>query len=100
MTLADSVRAGGRRLTPQRQLGPGAAQRARHHVAADEIARRVRARFPRIGPSTVYRNLQALDELGLVTHTHLDDRVTRWRRADRHPHGPLVCRVCGEETEI
>ena len=100
MTLADSVRASGRRLTLQRQLVLDAVQRARHHVTADEIARRVRAKFPAIGPSTVYRNLQALDELGLVTHTHLDDRVTRWHRADRHPHGHLVCRACGEETEI
>lgn len=100
MTLAESVRASGRRLTLQRQLVLDAVQRARHHVTADEIARRVRARYPRIGPSTVYRNLQALDELGLVTHTHLDDRVTRWHRANRHPHGHLVCRVCGQETEI
>src|ERR1041384_6829850 len=100
MTLADSVRASGRRLTLQRQLVLDAVQRARHHVTADEIARRVRARFPRIGPSTVYRNRQTVAELGLAAHPPLDDRVSRWRRADRHPHGHLVCRVCGEETEI
>ena len=100
MTLAESIRASGKRLTLQRQLVLDAVQRARHHVTADEIARRVRAEYPRIGPSTVYRNLEALEELGLVTHTHLDDRVTRWHRADTHPHGHLVCRVCGTETEI
>lgn len=100
MTLADSVRASGRRLTLQRQLVLDAVWRARHHVTADEIARRVRTRYPRIGPSTVYRNLAALEELGYVIHTHLDDRVTRWHRADTHPHGHLVCRSCGGETEV
>src|SRR5258708_20634831 len=100
MSLADAVRASGKRLTVQRRLVLDAVQRARHHVTADEISKRVRARHPQIDPSTVYRNLEALEELGLVTHTHLDDRVTRWHRADTHPHGHLVCRVCGTETEI
>jgi len=100
MTLAAAVRASGRRLTFQRQLVLDAVQRARHHVTADEVARRVRAKYPRIGPSTVYRNLEALEALGYVTHTHLDDRVTRWHRAETHPHGHLVCRSCGRETEV
>jgi len=100
MTLAEAIRKRGKRLTLQRQLVLDAVQRARHHVTADEIARRVRRAYPAIGPSTVYRNLEALEELGYVIHTHLDDRVTRWHRADSHPHGHLVCRVCGGETEV
>jgi Fur family transcriptional regulator, ferric uptake regulator len=100
MDVGDEVRARGRRMTLQRRLVLDAVQRARHHVTADDIARRVRARHPQIDPSTVYRNLEALEELGFVTHTHLDDRVTRWHRADSHPHGHLVCRRCGRETEL
>ncbi len=53
-----------------------ALQRARHHVTAEDIATRIRARHPQIDPSTVYRNLEALEALGYVTHTHFDDRVT------------------------
>jgi Fur family ferric uptake transcriptional regulator len=100
MTLADAIRASGKRLTLQRQLVLDAVQRARHHVTAEEIARRVRAKYPRIGPSTVYRNLEALEELGYVIHTHRDDRDTRRHRADTHPHGHLVSRSCGRETEV
>jgi len=100
MSLAEVVRASGKRLTIQRRLVLEAVQRARHHVTAEEIATRVRARYPQIDPSTVYRNLEALEELGYVIHTHLDDRVTRWHRADSHPHGHLVCQVCGRETEV
>src|SRR5207237_10451223 len=82
-------------MTVQRRLVLDALQRARHHTTAEEIARQIRARHPQIDPSTVYRNLEALEELGYVTHTHLDDRVTRWHRADVERRGHLVCRRCG-----
>ncbi|HEV8534108.1 MAG TPA: Fur family transcriptional regulator [Candidatus Limnocylindria bacterium] len=98
--MADDIRSKGRRMTVQRRLVLDALQRARHHTTAEEIARSIRARHPQIDPSTVYRNLEALEELGYVTHTHLDDRVTRWHRADVAQHGHLVCRRCGSEQEI
>ena len=100
VTVGDEIRARGRRMTVQRRLVLDALGRARHHTTAEEIARQVRARYPQIDPSTVYRNLEALEELGYVTHTHLDDRVTRWHRADVERHGHLVCRSCGAEQEI
>ena len=87
-------------MTVQRRLVLDAVRRARHHTTAEDIARQIRARYPQIDPSTVYRNLEALEELGYVTHTHLDDRVTRWHRADLPQHGHLVCRSCGDEEEI
>src|SRR5258708_28319475 len=99
VSLADAVHRSGKRLTLQRQLVLDAVERAKHHVTAEGIARRVRAKYPGIGPSTVYRNLQALEELGYVIHTHLDDRVTRWHRADTHPHAHPVCRPCGGHTD-
>jgi len=100
VSLADDIRAKGRRMTVQRRLVLDALERARHHTTAEEIARRIRVRYPQIDPSTVYRNLEVLEELGYVTHTHLDDRVTRWFRADAERHGHLVCRRCGAEQEI
>jgi len=72
MTLQDALRSSGKRMTVQRRLVLDAVRQARHHVTADEIARRVRAKHPQIDASTVYRNLQALEELGEVIHTHLD----------------------------
>src|SRR6059036_779001 len=85
MSVADEIRSKGKRMTVQRRLVLDALQRSRH---------------PQIDPSTVYRNLEALEGLGYVTHTHLDDRVTRWHRADVERHGHLVCRRCGSEQEI
>ncbi len=97
--VAERVRASGRRMTVQRRLVLEALQRARHHITAEEIAARIRKQHPQIDPSTVYRNLEALESLGYVTHTHFEDRVTRWHLADER-HGHLVCRSCRAELEI
>jgi Fur family ferric uptake transcriptional regulator len=98
--VAARVHEVGKRMTVQRRLVLDALDRARHHTTAEEIAARVRRQHPQIDPSTVYRNLEALEELGYVTHTHFEDRVTRWHRADAERHGHLVCRSCGAESEV
>lgn len=98
--LVTALHAQGKRLTLQRSLVFEAIRRSRHHTTAEEIARQIREQHPQIDPSTVYRNLEALEELGLVTHTHLNDRITRWHRADVERHGHLVCRACGSEQEV
>jgi Fur family ferric uptake transcriptional regulator len=100
VNIDQRVRDSGKRMTIQRRLVLEALERARHHTTADEIAARIRKQHPQIDPSTVYRNLEALEGLGYVTHTHFEDRVTRWHLADAHRHGHLVCRQCGDELEI
>ena len=100
MDVADRVRARGGRMTVQRRLVLDALARARHHVTAEEVSRSIRDRRSDIDPSTVYRNLEALEALGLATHTHIDGRVTRWHRTGAHEHGHLVCTSCGREEEI
>ena len=100
MDIDARVRASGRRMTVQRRMVMEALGRARHHITAEEIAARIRRQHPQIDPSTVYRNLEALEALGHVTHTHFEDRVTRWHLAGEHRHGHLVCRACGDELEV
>lgn len=95
-----AVRAAGRRMTRQRRLVLDALERTAHHTTAEEVVRLVRESLPEIDPSTVYRNLEALEELGLVSHTHFDDRATRWHRADIERHGHLVCGRCGAEQHV
>lgn len=98
--IDDEIRASGGRMTIQRRLVLEALERARHHTTAEEISSRIRSRHPQIDPSTVYRNLEALERLGYVTHTHFEDRVTRWHLASEERHGHLVCRSCGAEQEL
>jgi Fur family ferric uptake transcriptional regulator len=100
MRIDEALRAQGGRMTMQRRLILDALARAKHHTTAEEIRRRLAARSFDIDASTVYRNLEVLEELGHVTHTHFDGRVTRWHLSDVERHGHLVCRVCGTEQEV
>jgi Fur family ferric uptake transcriptional regulator len=67
----------GLRLTPQRELVLSAV-RSLGHATPEEVAERVRQTHPGINLSTVYRNLETLENVGLVQHTHL----SRSRRDD------------------
>jgi Fur family transcriptional regulator, ferric uptake regulator len=64
------LRARGFRLTPQRQLVLEAVI-SLGHATPDEIADQVRRTASGVNLSTVYRTLELLEELGLVTHAHL-----------------------------
>jgi Fur family ferric uptake transcriptional regulator len=93
------LRAGGYRLTPQRQLVLEAVT-ALGHATPDEIADRVRGTASGVNISTVYRTLELLEELGLVTHTHLGHGAPTYHAADDADHLHLVCRECGGIEEV
>ena len=50
--------------------------------------------------STVYRTLDLLEELGLVTHAHLGHGAPTYHVATDADHVHLVCRTCGTVTEV
>ena len=52
MEIGEHVRASGKRMTIQRRLVLEALERAKHHITADEIAARIRAKHPQIDPSS------------------------------------------------
>ena len=60
----------GLRLTPQRELVLSAV-RSLGHATPEEVAEKVRSTHPGINLSTVYRNLETLENVGPVQHTHL-----------------------------
>ncbi len=48
----------------------------------------------------MYRSLDALQELGLVGHTHVDHRTPSYHLAEHATHLHLVCRGCGWVGEM
>ncbi|WP_371777039.1 Fur family transcriptional regulator [Streptomyces sp. NBC_01438] len=92
------LRQRGYRLTPQRQLVLEAVD-ALEHATPDEILSEVRRTASGVNISTVYRTLELLEELGLVSHAHLGHGAPTYHLADRHHHIHLVCRDCGDVTE-
>jgi len=85
----------GYRLTPQRIMILDAVEQADSHISAEEICSQVRARYPYMNISTVYRTLELLEKLGLVTKTDLGDGRVRYHSIKKGHHHHLVCQKCG-----
>ena len=97
-TLHDELRAQGYRLTPQRQLVLEAVGRL-GHATPEEVADAVQQTARGVNISTVYRTLELLEQLGLVSHTHLGHGAPTYHSADDADHVHLVCRECGVVSE-
>ena len=89
----------GLRLTPQRELVL-AAVRALGHATPEEVAEKVRQTHPGINLSTVYRNLETLENVGLVLHTHLGHGGATYHAAEEEIHVHLKCEKCGVLIEV
>ena len=87
------------RLTRQRERIVDAVC-ALGHATPDGLAAAVaRDGGPALPLSTIYRNLEALEEVGVVSHTHLDHRTPTYHLSDRADHIHLVCLSCGTVIE-
>jgi len=72
-----------------------AVERAEGHISAEEIYGQVRARYPHVNISTVYRTLELLEKLGQVTKTDMGDGRVRYHSMGKGHHHHLVCQKCG-----
>jgi len=95
----ERLRGSGFRLTPQRELVLAAVERL-GHATPEEILAAVRVSSSAINLSTVYRNLEVLEQLGLVRHAHLSDRTATYHSTTEHEHFHLVCRKCQRVTSV
>ena len=90
----------GYRLTPQRIMILSAIENSDSHISAEEIYVRVVAKYPHVNISTVYRTLELLKRLGLVTETDLGGGRVRYHPADKGHHHHLVCQECGAIIDL
>lgn len=98
------LRSQGSKLTPQRRAVLEVILRRQHdHLSSEEIYDEVRKDLPDVGLATVYRTLQLLCNLGVVSRVVLDDSVSRYElRLDdeEHHHHHLICEKCGKIEEV
>lgn len=90
----------GYRLTPQRIMILRAVEEAASHISAEEIYAQVRAHYPQMNISTVYRTLELVKESGLVAGTDFGDGRVRFSCVGKGHHHYLVCQKCGEIMDI
>jgi len=88
------VRARGGRATASRRILLEALFEAEGHLSAEELAQAVCARAPDVHISTIYRNLEELQRLGVVVHSHLGHGPATYELAAL-AHAHLICEGCG-----
>src|ERR1700726_5301756 len=96
--LVAQLRDGGSRVTTARRLVLTALVKGAQHPTAEELVVDVRELAPDVHASTVYRNLEELERLGVVVHTHLGHGAATYHLATE-AHGHLVCEMCGATLE-
>ncbi|HVT69315.1 MAG TPA: Fur family transcriptional regulator [Trebonia sp.] len=94
----EELRSRGYRVTPQRQLVLEAVA-GLGHATPEEIAASVQRTARGVNISTIYRTLELLDGLGLLTHTHLNHGAPTYHLASDADHVHLVCQNCGKIDE-
>src|SRR5262245_36979850 len=84
----------GYRLTPQRQMILDVLQEAGGHCTPEEVYHRVQTKSSAVNRTTVYRTLDFLVRLGLVSTAHVQSNQVIYELASDHPHYHLVCQRC------
>ncbi len=88
------------RWTPQRRTLVGVLSSLEGHVSASSLIERCRDLDPTTTPSTVYRTLDVLEDLGVVCHGHDVAGREEYHILPGSPHGHLYCQACGATWEI
>jgi Fur family ferric uptake transcriptional regulator len=100
MSCHEVLRETGHRLTPQRMLVIEALHNADKHISAEELYEQLHKRYPYANISTVYRTLELLKQLNLVTETDFGEGYVRYHVAEKGHHHHLVCQSCGKIMDL
>ena len=97
--VLELLRSHGMRMTPQRRAIVAEIMSASGHISPPALAERVRKRVPGVDQSTIYRTLGMLEEVGVLSHAHLESGAEYYRASEsRHVH--LVCSGCGADDSL
>ena len=102
--LKELLRVEGYKLTPQRRAVLEAMMiNEGKHLSTEEIYDVVKNDCPEIGLATVYRTVQLLEKMGVVSRINFDDGCNRYELVhndEDHQHHHLVCANCGKVEEV
>jgi Fur family ferric uptake transcriptional regulator len=90
----------GYRLTPQRIMIISAIENSDQHISVEEIYAQIVVKYPTVNISTVYRTMELLKRLNLVTETDLGEGRVRYHPAEKGHHHHLVCKECGDIIDL
>ena len=93
------LRSKGLRMTPQRRAIVTEVLRTNGHISPSAIARTVQGEMPGVNASTVYRTLTLLEEVGVLSHSHLEAGA-EYHKAEEAEHVHLTCAHCGKDDSL
>jgi len=96
--VLELVRSAGGRVTAPRRALVEALFATDGHATAEDLVARVREAEPEAHLSTIYRNLEELEDLGVIAHSHLGHGAATYQLASRS-HAHFLCSVCGRTTD-
>ena len=92
------------KMTPQRQrILQVFCEHPDSHLSAEDVYQIVRDDASDIGLATVYRTLELLSELDLLSQINFGDGRSRYelnRTGEGHHHHHLICIYCGKVAEF
>jgi len=98
-SVLELLRQRGHRMTEQRRAIVLEIMSTRGHIVPADIADRVQEKEPGVNASTVYRTVELLEDVGVLTHAHVE-RGPEYHHAGEHDHVHLVCSKCGAERSL
>ena len=90
----------GYRVTQPRRAVVEVLARAKRSLSPEEICERARKVHAEVGLATVYRTLDMLQALGLLSRVQIGSKGYALTCADHRLHFHLVCRKCHSVTEL
>jgi Fur family transcriptional regulator, ferric uptake regulator len=98
--VAAAIRADGGRLSTARRLVLEELFAADGPVSAERIATQIARKGPTFEVSSVYRNLERLETMGVVRHVHLGHGPGLYSLVGGGAREYLVCERCGRVTSV
>lgn len=99
-TLIQQVRQHGCRITWQRVAVLQALCDLNGHASAEMIQKQIRKDQLDVALSTVYRTLERLRDMQVLSQTDLGRGCAEYEFVSDHPHHHLICRRCGRVIDL
>ena len=100
VTLVNRLRARGLRVTPQRAMILEAVESISGHMTAEDVHTRVQRVSPYVNLATVYRTLDLLRGLNLITDADMGTGATHFALRSHADHHHAICRGCQQSLEF
>lgn len=98
--LVEELKSHGIRVTPQRAIILDAIESMTGHFTADDVFAAAQAVSAYINIATVYRTLELLKELEMITDSDMGVSATHYALRTHGPHHHAICRTCGRSFEF